>query len=173
VLEVGARSLIEPTEKLIVNSLIAEHLPVSTSLISSHIIAALPGKTFLEKAFLLHELFTGAEDKTADRKSRHLYDLEKMMDKEFAMKAIADTGLWNNIQHHRAIFTHVKGVNYNADIRQNICLIPPSNVIADWKQDYESMVQSMIYEKRPLTFGELIQRIEELQSRFREAAYHM
>ena len=46
------------------------------------------GKTFLEKAFLLHELFTMPGCQKADRKSRHLYDLEKMIDEDFALSAI-------------------------------------------------------------------------------------
>ncbi|MDR0973988.1 MAG: nucleotidyl transferase AbiEii/AbiGii toxin family protein [Prevotellaceae bacterium] len=166
VLEIGARSLIEPTEVLSINSLISERLPIQTALATPRIIVALPKKTFLEKAFLLHELFTGDGDKTANRKSRHLYDLEKMMDKEFAVEAIADTDLWNNIQHHRSVFTSMKGVDYQSDIRHHICLIPPQQVMSNWKQDYESMKQSMIYEKEPLRFEELIHRIEELQNRF-------
>jgi hypothetical protein len=167
VLEVGARSLIEPTAMLSVNSLISTLLPVDASLVALQIITALPEKTFLEKAFLLHELFTGAGDMSADRKSRHLYDLEKMMDKDFALRAIADDDLWNSIQHHRAVFTHIKDVDYQSDVRRKICLIPPPSVISDWKQDYDTMKQSMIYEKEPLPFVELIYRMEELQNRFR------
>ena len=101
VLEIGARSLIEPTEKREVKSMISENLPIETSLVNSQIITAVPEKTFIEKLFLLHEIFTCGGQMLANRKSRHLYDLEKMMDKDFAIKAISDNELWNTIRHHR------------------------------------------------------------------------
>lgn len=50
------------------------------------IISSVPEKTFLEKSFLLHELFTTNGCRNANRKSRHLYDLMKMMDEPFAQK---------------------------------------------------------------------------------------
>ena len=166
VLEIGARSLIEPTEKREVKSLISDNLPFETSLINSQIITAIPEKTFIEKAFLLHEIFTSNGRMIANRKSRHLYDLEKMMDKDFAIKAISDDELWDTIRRHREKFTHINGVNYSQDIRPNICLIPPAEVIDNWQQDYEDMQNTMIYGKS-LTFNELINRIKQLEERIK------
>lgn len=87
-LEIGARSLIEPTATAKVQSLISANSPVNSTLIDSDIITAAPEKTFLEKAFLLHELFATGHCDNANRKSRHLYDLECMMDKDFAKDCI-------------------------------------------------------------------------------------
>jgi len=162
VLEIGARSLIEPAVPHTIKSIITENSNIETSFVNSNIITAVPEKTFLEKAFLLHEIFTGSGSKIADRKSRHLYDLEKMMDKEFA---VTDNELWNAIHHHREVFTRIKGVDYTGDIRRRICLIPPQNIINEWKQDYETMQQTMIYGES-LSFDKLIKRIEKLQERF-------
>jgi hypothetical protein len=145
VLEVGARSLIEPTASRQVQSIISENSDIQTALVNPPITTTVPEKTFLEKAFLLHEIFSGTGPMNADRKSRHLYDLEKMMDMDFASKAVADDELWNNIHHHREIFTHVKDVDYTPDIRRRIVLIPPSEVLNDWRDDYEKMRVSMIY----------------------------
>jgi len=165
VLEIGARSLIEPTNSHPIKSIISENFNIDTTILHSHIITAVPEKTFLEKAFLLHEIFTGKGDMTADRKSRHLYDLEKMMDQKFAVKAISNDELWNAIHHHREIFTRIGNVDYTPDIRQRICLIPPQSIIQDWKQDYGTMQQTMIYGDSP-TFEKIIERMEELQTRF-------
>ena len=164
VLEIGARSLIEPTEKSEVKSLISDNLPFETSLINSQIITAVPEKTFIEKAFLLHEIFTCGGRMIANRKSRHLYDLEKMMDKDFAIKAISNNELWDTIRHHREKFTHINGVDYSQDIRPNICLIPPAEVFDNWQQDYEAMQNTMIHGKS-LTFEELVNRIKQLEER--------
>ena len=166
VLEIGARSLIEPTEKSEIKSTISENLPIETLLVNSQIITAVPEKTFIEKAFLLHEIFTCGGRMLANRKSRHLYDLEKMMDKNFAINAISDNELWNTIHRHREKFTHINGVDYSQDIRPNITLIPPTQAIDDWRQDYEIMQNTMIYGKL-LTFNELIDRIKQLEERVR------
>jgi hypothetical protein len=125
--------LIEPIAKSEVRSLISENFDIDTALVKVEIITAVPAKTFLEKAFLLHEIFSGGDSMLADRKSCHLYDLERMMGKDFAGKAIADNELWNTI-HHREVFTRMNGVDYTPDIRRRICLVPPAQVLDDWRQ---------------------------------------
>ncbi|MDR3184094.1 MAG: nucleotidyl transferase AbiEii/AbiGii toxin family protein [Prevotellaceae bacterium] len=167
VLEIGARSLFEPTAKGNIKSMISENTPVDTSFVNSKIITAVPEKTFLEKAFLLHEIFTSGGNMHANRKSRHFYDLERMMDCDFAIKAIVDNEFWETIRHHREVFTRINDVDYTLDIRKRIVLIPPEQVIIEWRQDYEIMCNSMIYGNK-LTFDELLKRIEELQERFRK-----
>ena len=165
VLEIGARSLFEPTARKTVKSIISEQYPIDTALTKSEIITAVPEKTFLEKAFLLHEIFTSGGNMHANRKSRHLYDLERMMDCDFAQKAIKDDILWETIRHHREVFTRMNGVDYTPDIRKRIVLIPPETVIAEWRQDYATMSNSMIYGNK-LTFDALRKQIEKLQSNF-------
>jgi len=164
VLEIGARALFEPTAKREIKSMISENLNIDTNIENNLINTAIPAKTFIEKAFLLHEIFTSNGIMLANRKSRHLYDLEKMMDNDFAITAISDNELWDAIRHHREKFTHINGVDYSQDIRPNICLIPPEQVIDDWRQDYETMQRTMIYGKS-LNFDELINRIKQLEER--------
>lgn len=125
----------------------------------------LPVQT-VEKDFLLHELFTTAGGQRANRKSRHLYDLEKMMDKDFAKRAINDDALWESIRHHREVFTPINGVDYTPDVRKRICLVPTTDVIDEWMQDYQTMQSSMIYGK-VLSFKELLDRMNELEKRFK------
>ncbi len=127
---------------------------------------ALAEKTFLEKAFLLHELFSSLSSREANRKSRHLYDLAQMMDTDIAKRAIANNELWNTIHHHRELFTSMSGVDYTTDIRKNIQIVPPVEVIEDWRKDYKDMQSSMIYGERP-TFEELISKMEKLENMFR------
>ena len=168
VLEVGARSLMEPTVNLQVKTIITETLPqISTEIIQAKVITAAPQKTFLEKAFLLHELFSvDHESLPANRRSRHLYDLNRMMDKDFAIEAIQDDHLWESIRHHREMFTSIVGVDYSGDIRSRICLVPPEKHLDDWCKDYEKMCDSMIYGPKP-TFAELMASMEDLERRFR------
>lgn len=167
-LEIGSRSLIEPTGMAKVKSIVAQTFPtIDTDMITVDIKTAMPQKTFLEKAFLLHEMFSTDYRLHANRKSRHLYDLEKMMDKDFAIHAVDDDILWNSINHHRSRFTPVHGVNYDSDLRKSIMLTPPDSYIAEWEKDYEYMRNHMIYDKNALAFCQLLRRMHELEERFR------
>lgn len=167
ILEISARSLFEPTQKFPISSMVATTFPtVQTSIVKTEITTAVAAKTFLEKAFLLHELFTTDACHKAERKSRHLYDLEKMMDKEFAIDAIKNDDLWNTIHHHRDVFTHMHNVDYTPDIRDHIILTPPEEHSQTWANDYTDMQSSMIYGDS-LPFDKLIARMRELEQRFR------
>ena len=169
ILEIGARSLFEPTQKARINSIIATEFPsVQTSVVSADITTAVAAKTFLEKTFLLHELFTTNGCSKAERKSRHLYDLERMMDKEFAIAAIKNGELWNTIHHHRDVFTHMHDVDYTPDIRDRIVLVPPMEHYQIWESDYATMQSSMIYGES-ISFDKLINRMKELENRFRHS----
>ena len=150
-----------------VESFVTQNTPIDTSVAEVAIPMAEPRKTFLEKAFLLHELFSTGEFRKAERKSRHMYDLEKMMKRPEILSALKDDELWNSIHHHREVFTPLRDVDYTPDIRDRICLIPPENCIADWKSDYQSMCESMIYENDSLSFESLMERMKELEAAFR------
>jgi hypothetical protein len=166
-LETGARSLLEPIVTTQVQSLVEQSIPeLQTSVVSPSIATAVIEKTFLEKAFLLHELFTTPTGSLANRKSRHMYDLVRMMDEPFADKAIRDDSLWENIRHHRQVFTSMAGVDYSPDIRQRIVLVPPGVFLREWRADYEAMRGTMIFGSSP-SFDELLVRLHQLQDRFR------
>ncbi|WP_455589528.1 nucleotidyl transferase AbiEii/AbiGii toxin family protein [Bacteroides rodentium] len=164
-LEVGARSLLEPTAEAAVTSVLEDALPVSTTIQQAMIPTALAEKTFLEKAFLLHELFSSQSPKEANRKSRHLYDLVQMMSTDIAERAVANDELWNTIHHHRELFTSMSGVDYTPDIRKRIKLLPSDDVIGNWHNDYKDMLSSMIYGEKP-TFEELMRKMKELENMF-------
>lgn len=167
VLEVSARSLIEPTEPIQIKSILGEHLPVMP-LTDSVIHTAIPAKTFLEKVFLLHELFSvPGHGMIAEHKSRHLYDLYVMMNKDFAKKAVIDDILWESIRHHREIYTSVRDIDYTPDVRKRLRLIPREDILDTWRADYDAMKESMIYGNKP-SFDELLEGMSELQREFRE-----
>ena len=166
VLEIGARSLIEPYEPIKVQSIIGENVLIMP-LEDSDVYTSVPAKTFLEKVFLLHELFSIANNGIgAERKSRHLYDLYSMMNKDFAWKAIKDDVLWESIRHHREIYTSVKNVDYTPDVKKRIQIVPREDILDIWRYDYEVMMESMIYGEKP-SFEELLKSISELQEIFR------
>ena len=167
-IEIGARSLIEPSKDVQLRSILANTFPDAVFADDYYSIpTVVPQRTFLEKAFLLHEEFQKpAEQIRVNRMSRHIYDLEKMMDADFAIDALNDRELYNTIVAHRSTLTKMKEVDYTTHTPDKINFVPPLNVIDLWKADYESMQKNMIYGKS-LPFDKLMDRISELNKRFR------
>ena len=167
IIEVGSRSLREPFSVRSFRSFVGENYPDQPFADSSILIPTVnPERTFLEKVFLLHEEFQKPIDKIrVERLTRHLYDIERLMDTEFAEKALTDSKLYQDIVAHRRLFTPIRGIDYDNHIPQKINPIPPTEIINEWQKDYEIMQDSMIYGES-LSFSELIERIEELKKRF-------
>lgn len=165
-IEVSSRSLMEPIEARKINSILSENFPQQSFVtIPFTIPTVLPQRTFLEKIFLLHEEFSqDAEKIRVDRLSRHLYDLEKLMDTEHGVEALKNTDLYNNIVAHREKFNPLRGLDYSNHIPKKISIIPPDTVMKDYEKDYEAMTSFMIYGD-PLKFDHLMKRILELQTR--------
>jgi len=168
-IEIGARSLIEPSKDVQLRSILANTFPDAVFADDYFSIpTVVPQRTFLEKAFLLHEEFQKPTEKIrVNRMSRHIYDLEKMMDTDFAIDALNDRELYNTIVAHRSTLTKMKEVDYTTHTPDKINFVPPLNVVDLWKADYESMQKNMIYGKS-LPFDELMDRIKELNERFRK-----
>ena len=168
-IEVSSRSLIEPSEEREINSLIGETFKdQSFTTKSFNISTVLPQRTFLEKIFLLHEKFAVA-NRTAgtERLSRHLYDIEKLMDSKNGKAALEDATLFDNIVNHRKKFNAIRGLDYSNHVKGKIQIIPPDEIIKEWESDYNTMKENMIYGKT-IDFSSLIKRIEELQNRINQ-----
>ena len=165
-IEVSSRSLMEPIEERQINSILSENFPQQNfATFPFAIPTVLPQRTFLEKVFLLHEEFSQETEKIRiDRISRHLYDLEKLMDTEHGIEALKNIDLYNNIIAHREKFNPIRGLDYVNHIPSKISILPPQVVVKGYERDYEAMTSFMIYGE-PLKFDHLMKRILELQTR--------
>lgn len=164
-IEISCLSMKDPYEVKRIASLISEQFEDSDT--SAHIPTILPSRTFLEKAFLLNEEYQRKKPRTL-RMSRHLYDLEKLMDTEYAQSALADKKLYAEIVEHRKKFHRVGGVDYSLDAPDKISFCPTGDLFKQMRADYNNMKSSFIYGKT-LEFDELMKRLELLQERFRES----
>ncbi len=167
-IEVGARSLMEPVdEKAIISMLSSEfnELPFAEKEIIIPVVS--PKRTFLEKIFLLHEEFQ-KETKfiRVERMSRHLYDLEKLMDTTHGIEALKDISLYNIIVKHRKNFNAIRGIDYANHMPKSINIVPSEETIKDWEKDYKTMQESMFYGST-ISFDKLIKRITELNTRIK------
>lgn len=167
-IEVGARSLREPSNPREIISIIGQVFPqTSFSDLPFQVQTVDPKRTFLEKAFLLHELFQKGEGTHQhDRMSRHLYDLECLMRTEHSEAALKDTELYNGVIEHRQAFNIVTGIDYSLHQPATINFIPPKEQLNEWETDYKAMQENMIYGKSP-AFKDLIENLELLLKRFR------
>ncbi len=164
--EFSAMSLEEPFEEREITTLIHSQFPKIDNEIKCLFKTVLPERTFLEKIFLLHEEYLKESPRT-DRMSRHLYDLEKMMDTSFAQSALQNVDLYKKIVEHRKVFNNIRGIDYKTHNPKQIQVCPPESLMSSWKKDYENMEESFIYDRDKKTYDEIITRMKELTDRIR------
>lgn len=167
-IEISCRSLMEPCEKIEMRSLIEDAYPDEEfSLPKIAVSTVIPGRTFLEKVFLLHEEFTRPNGCVhIERITRHMYDIVKMMDRPFAIEAMNNKTLYEDIVAHRKKFTAWSGLDYATHLPQTISFVPPLHIKAALQDDYRQMQAGFIYVDAP-SFDEILERMRELQNRFR------
>jgi hypothetical protein len=165
-LEIGSRSLIEPSSICSFKSMIGDVFsdqPFADS--DVHIRCVNPERTFLEKLFLLHEEHQRPTEKMLiNGRSRHFYDICQIAKTPFAEKAIADKELYKNIVAHRERFTKISGVDYTSHFPPTLNPIPSAEMMPKWKEDYEKVREQMIVDESP-EFEELIDEIKRLTER--------
>ena len=167
-IEISCLSMDEPTEEREIRSLIGENFEGEDIDADSKIRTVVPTRTFLEKLFLLAEEFQKAKPRSV-RMSRHLYDLDKLMDSQYGREALADRSLYDAIVEHRRIYYALKYVNYDLHGPATISFLIPEEQREAWMNDYVNMRRFFIYGKSP-EFDALMQRMEELQARVRGMA---
>lgn len=172
-IEIGCRSLMEPTEIRQIISLTGDVFKDKEfSEKPIYIPSVLPKRTFLEKAFLLHEEFQKPlEHIRVNRLSRHLYDLDRLKDTEHGIEALKDIDLYKAIVTHRETFNAIRGIDYSKHSHDKIDFVPPDSILKMWESDYRAMQESMIYGESK-NFKELIRSIIELRDRFRKITLH-
>jgi hypothetical protein len=94
--------------------------------------------------------------------SRHLYDLEKLMDTEYGKEALSNRELYDAIVEHRKAYYALKYVNYDSHTPSTINFTIPESAMEAWQDDYADMRRFFIYGES-LDFDALMQRIEKLQ----------
>lgn len=169
IVEVSARSLKEPFTAVKIQSIIDDYAQEQPYAYPAFAVPSVnPERTFLEKAFLLHEEFQKPAEKVKhERKSRHFHDLHQIMDTPYGQKALQDVELYQTIITHREIYNNLPGIDYATHHPTSINFIPPEAIWKQWEVDYESMRQNMILGDSP-DYSQLMVRMNELLARFRQ-----
>lgn len=159
-LELGARSLIEPFENKTIQSIIDITYPdkffSEEEFIAKTVVF---NKTFLEKLILLHEEFQKPIERIRyNRMSRHLYDIVQIINNKDSNILLNNQELFNNICLHREKFTPIKNINYQTLSLSDLNFLPPTDFMDLYRKDYKEMQTNMIYGSSP-KFSELIAQL--------------
>lgn len=165
-IEISLRSWKEPCSSCFIETLLNKHFPLPAYGETPFEIQVInPERTFLEKLILLHEEFLKDHSKIRyERNSRHFYDLERMMDSEFARKIYEGDLFYKLLFKHRKFYTPVRGLDYDRLELAQINFIPPESLLENFKLDYKIMQEYMIYGDS-LSFEDLMSRLHELKRR--------
>jgi hypothetical protein len=162
-LEIGSRSLMEPSTLRSFRSIIGQefsHLPFADT--DVHIRCVNPERTFLEKLFLLHEEHQRPPEKMKIKgKSRHFYDIYRIAQTEYAGKAIADTAMYKSIVAYRERFTKIGGVDYTSHFPPRLNPIPPAELMPAWERDYADIRGQMIAGES-ISFRALMEEVKQI-----------
>ncbi|MGB0998988.1 MAG: nucleotidyl transferase AbiEii/AbiGii toxin family protein [Flavobacteriales bacterium] len=159
-IEVSARSLIEPNQEVALKSMIDEQYPETNFAEQEFTVNTTnPQKTFLEKLILLHEEFQKPIEKIRYlRMSRHFYDIGQILNSEYGQNALKNTDLFEGIIAHRSVLTPMKTTNYEVLTLKNLNIIPPDALLEEYRSDYKEMQNSMIHGES-LDFDTLLETI--------------
>lgn len=168
-LEMGARSLTGPAETRSIISFIDENykdLPFTEEAFDVQVVV--PTRTFIEKVLLLHEEFSKPIDQIrTDRLTRHLYDLDKMMQTGYGERALADDELFQTIVNHRKTLNPLRGLDYSNHEKGKLKIIPPGDIFSKWEEDYKTMQEHMIVGES-LKWNKLLDRIQAIENLFNQ-----
>jgi len=158
--EIGARSLLEPSENKGIKSIIDENYTSAKFSEKPFTVKTIrPEKTFLEKLILLHEEFSKPIEKIRyHRMSRHLYDIGEIVTTDFGTNALRNKELFEEIISHRKVYTPIKTVDYEKLKIENLKIIPPKEFFNKYENDYIEMQENMIY-GNSIAFKSLINKI--------------
>jgi hypothetical protein len=168
-IEVSVRSLNTPHTQRNIQSVLNEFFPQPVYGETPFPVSVVEArKTFLEKAFLLHEEFKKPDRSRirAERMSRHIYDLASMAHTEIELAALADHKLYEELITHRKWYTGYTYLDYESLGHSLIEFVLPDDLKEVYRKDYQTMQEQMIYGDTK-GFDELLETLNLLQRRFR------
>jgi hypothetical protein len=120
-------------------------------------------RTFWEKATILHAEYYRPEDSiTADRVSRHYYDLHQLAISQVAENALNRLDLLDRVVQHKSVFFKLGRANYEEARTGHIHLLPSATRLASLRVDYEKM-KDMFFGDQP-SMEKILETLENLEA---------
>jgi len=162
-IECGCRSDFRPIEKAVITPYLADYVPQAFEDANCGVTALSVGRTFWEKATILHQEHHRAEDKELpDRYSRHYYDLAMLAQSKYKSAAIEDLELLARVVEHKKCFFRCGWANYDQAKPGSLRLSPQPLQLVDLQRDYAQM-SPMFFGDRP-SFDDIIRILADLET---------
>lgn len=152
----------DPWQKERILAEISEHFPKELTAVESYVNVVGLSRTFWEKVSLVHSSLERGIF-SAERFSRHLYDLFRIAQSNQFEAIVKDRPLLGKIIAHREIFYRQAAANYYKIINGGLKLVPEGTLLDSVYADYKKM-DMMIYGQSP-EFTEIIAKMGEIQQR--------
>ena len=168
-LEFGARSTGEPSEKCSIRCDAAAHLKnVEFPTATPQVMRA--ERTFWEKATAIHVFCAQGEFRGGDRFARHWHDITRLDGAGFADAAIADKALAGAVADHKSVFfaeknTQGDAVDYHAAVTGGLRLVPEGGALAKLASDYQHMIDDGLLLDDAEPFDALLERCRIIQQK--------
>jgi len=164
-IELGGRNVIDPNETHTISPYIAE-LTQGLVYPSSDVVVLSPERTFWEKATLIHvECNRGKLRESAERLSRHWYDLVMLARHPASRSALENRELFEEVVRHKKVFFHTSYADYDACLDGRLKLLPETDSVRGLRADYEKMMGAGMMYSTPPSFDEIVESIGNLENR--------
>lgn len=163
-LEMGARSDDWPAVEAEVAPYVADDFPQAFSQPKCLVRTLSSERTFWEKATLLHAECHRPETRvTAERHSRHYYDLYCLARHAISVEALKRDDLRQRVVQHKSFFFSSAWANYATAKPGSFRLVPHDKALTVLSKDYDEM-QAMMFGASP-KWGEIVEELKRLEAR--------
>ncbi|OGT68949.1 MAG: hypothetical protein A3J38_06400 [Gammaproteobacteria bacterium RIFCSPHIGHO2_12_FULL_45_9] len=167
-IEAGAKSALDPHQKIAINPYLSEDIMPSTDFLVRDVITIKAERTFWDKIIILHGLRAWFDNRgelrqQGHRISRHYYDVFKLLQADIGKLAQVNDALALDCAHHAQLFFNRVGMDLEKARPGSFKLAPAVGMADTLKRDYQSM-SSMIFGHTP-DFENIIQAIHEFEER--------
>ena len=122
-------------------------------------------RTFWEKATLIHvECHRPSLRPSAERLSRHWYDLARLADHEVGQQAMGDSELLRDVLRIKETFYRSGFSHYDRCLAGGLRLIPDEPLLDALRQDYQAMLAAQMFYGDTLTFESIVERLRRLEA---------
>lgn len=162
-IEFGGRNITEPNEHHLIRPYAAASVP-ALQFPEANVSVLSLSRSFWEKATLIHVECNRREPRlTAERLSRHWYDLSCLYLHKGSKEAVADRELLADVIKYKKMFYNASYANYDACLNWALCLTPSYALLEALTKDFQSMISAGMFYDQP-SFENVIENISKLEA---------
>lgn len=161
--EFGGRNTTVPNEERVIEPDIADRLP-DLEFPRSSVTVLSPQRTFWEKATLIHVECQRQEARSsAERLSRHWYDLAQLADLPIGREALERRDLLEEVVKVKKVFFHSGSARYDDCLAGSLRLVPGDAAREVLAKDFSAMRDGGMFLVDPPSFEKILDRLGRLE----------